>query len=206
MDKLTEVQNPQEKKQTLIIAIVVAISLVYLTNWFANYLYFDQLSNQVTVKKEEFNTLETERHNLEQIKSNLQTLERNSATLEDDYKKLSPLIPEEKELPDILAYLYQAGTNRSLRLSHFSQSQKISRQGALNQLPITVSVLGSDDDILRYLNDFVRFKRILNVDNVKITEETNPKYVGNMNAQIKFSAYLSDPNAVAIAATQKVKQ
>jgi Tfp pilus assembly protein PilO len=190
-------EKNREKKQTLIIAIVVVISLVYLTNWFADYLYFDGLSQQVASKQQELTALETEHHNLEQIKSNLLTLEKNSSSLEDDYKKLAPLIPEEKELPDILSYLYQAGTRRNLRLSHFSQSQKISRQGALNQLPITVSVLGSDDDILRYLNDFVRFNRILNIDNVKVTEETNPKYIGAMNAEIKFSAYVSDPNTVA---------
>lgn len=195
MNKLTQNQNPKESRQTLIIAIVVAVSLIYVTNWFSNYFYFDRVNAQISFKQEEFSGLEQEHCNLEKIKSNLQVLEKNSASLEEDYKNLVPLIPEEKELPDILAYLYQAGTSRNLRLSHFSQSQKIARQGALNQLPITVSVLGSDDDILRYLNDFVRFKRILNIDNIKITEETNPKYAGNFNAEIKFSAYLSAPNS-----------
>ena len=189
------VENSNEKYQTLIIAVVVGVALMYVNNWLSSYFYFDQVAIEINTKEEEFVSLQRERQHLEQVKANLEILEKSSYNLEDDYKKLEPLIPEEKDLADILAYLYKSGTNRNLRLSHFSQSQKISRQGALNQLPITVSVLGSEDDVLRYMNDFVRFNRILNIDSIKFKEETNPQYIGNVNAEVKFSAYLSDPNA-----------
>ena len=231
MDKSTQDKELQEKRrekrQTLIIALVVSVGLVYLTNWFAGYFYFDGINNQISLKTQDFTTLQAEHKTLEIIKNNLETLEKNSASLEDEYKQLSPLIPEEKELPNILAYLYQAGTSRSLQLSHFSQNEKIAREGALNQMPVTVSVVGTDDSVLRYLNDFVRFNRILNIDSIKTTEEQNPKrpckrlddvsteenktvseqkskIPCNITAEIKFSAYVSDSNKVITALNQKI--
>ncbi|MFY9222467.1 MAG: hypothetical protein WAQ98_07355, partial [Blastocatellia bacterium] len=93
------------------------------------------------------------------------------------------------------------------KLSHFSQSEKISRLGALKQLPVNVSVLGTQDGIARYLDDFNRFKyvkRLLNLDSIKFVEETSPKYKdrGLFTAQIKFSAFLSDPKTLQMLETK----
>lgn len=195
----------KEKKQNLIIAIVIGIGLIYLTSWFSNYLYFDELSIQITSKQTTLDSLENERKSLENTKQTLSVLEEKSLKLEEDYKKLSGLVPEEKELQDILKDLSDAGKLRNLRLSHFSQSQKIARQGALNQVPITVSVVGSDDDISRYLFELTRFKRIFSVDSVKFNEETNPEYAGNVSAEIKFSAFISAPVAQELREAVRAK-
>lgn len=196
-------QNPREKRENLIIVIVIGIALVYLTNWFTGYFYFDEIATQISSKQQTLNELENERKTLENTKQTLSLLEDKSSKLEEDYKKLSVLVPEEKELQDILKDLSESGRLRNLRLSHFSQSQKIARQGALNQIPITVSVLGSDDDISRYLFELTRFKRIFSVDSVKFSEESNPQFVGNVNAEIKFSAFISSPVSEEIK--EKVK-
>lgn len=203
-DSKDQKQEAKDKKQNLIIAITLALAMIYLINWFSQHFYFNERGNQIASKEQDLSALETKRDSLENIKKNLDVLQKSSFDLEDDYKALSVLVPEEKDLPNILTYLHQAGVQRDLRLSHFSQSQKIARQGALNQVPITVSVLGSDDNISRYLTDFVRFNRILNLEGIKLVEETDPKYIGNMNAEIKFSAYVSDPISIAMT-NQKLK-
>lgn len=197
--------DKQEKKESFIIAIVVGMAMIYLTSWFANYFYFNEVTINISSKEETLNTLETERKVLENTKKNLSLLQEHSSKLEDDYKKLSVLVPEEKDLQNVLSDLSRAGLQRNLRLSHFSQSQKIARQGAVNQVPITVSVLGSDDDISRYLFEMTRFSRIFNIDSVKFTTETNSQYAGNVNAEIKFSAFISAPVSQEIAQIQKAK-
>jgi Tfp pilus assembly protein PilO len=197
--------DKQEKKESFIIAIVVGMAMIYLTNWFANYFYFNEVTINISSKEETLNTLETERKVLENTKKNLSLLQEHSSKLEDDYKKLSVLVPEEKDLQNVLSDLSRAGLQRNLRLSHFSQSQKIARQGAVNQVPITVSVLGSDDDISRYLFEMTRFSRIFNIDSVKFTTETNSQYAGNVNAEIKFSAFISAPVSQEIAQIQQAK-
>lgn len=197
----------QQTKQDLLIAIVVSIALVWLSNIAIQYLFFDDFTTAISSKTEQLSQMVGENQKLTVMQANLNTLENNGETLSVEYKQLNSLIPEEKELPDILEYLYKAGLSRNLKLSHFSQSQKIARVGALNQLPITVSVTGSDDNIRRYVNDFIRFKRILSVDSVEITkipnqkpqetpekaEKPNQKIDETYSAEIKFSAFLSDP-------------
>lgn len=196
-----------QKKQNLIIAIVVSIGLMWLINITLNYAYFDEMNLEISKKQENLNGLKSQVQELTILQTKLVELEKRSEQLEKDYKKLNQLIPEEKELPEILSYLYDAGLNRDLKLSHFSQSEKISRLGALKQLPINVSVLGTQDSIARYLDDFNRFKyvkRLLNLDSIKFVEETSPKYKdrGLFTAQIKFSAFLSDPKTLQLLETK----
>jgi len=194
-------QNSNLKRQNILIAIVVSLALAYMVNMGANYMYFDDISLKVNRKQEQLNTLVAENKELVALTNQYNELEKQAEQLNDDYKKLNVLIPEERELPEILNFLYNAGLSRNLKLSHFSQSEKIARSGALNQLPVTVSVVGTDSDIARYLDDFNRFKyvgRLLNIDSVKFVEETDPKLAGLFTAEIKFSAFLSDPKVLEL--------
>lgn len=208
--------------QDLLIALVLSIVLVYLSNLTIEYFVFEDFTKEITSKTEQLSGLSSENQRLVVMQANLNRLENNVDTLSNEYKELNNLIPEEKELPDILEYLYKSGLSRNLKISHFSQSQKIARVGALNQLPITVTVTGASDNISRYVNDFIRFKRILSVDSVEITkvvnqrleiskdtQNTDPNSNQNNNqnnnqtsnkkveevysGEIRFSAYLSDP-------------
>ena len=194
-------QNSNLKRQNILIAIVVSLALAYMVNMGADYMYFDDISLKVNRKQEHLNTLVAENKELVALTNQYNELEKQAEQLNDDYKKLNVLIPEERELPEILNFLYNAGLSRNLKLSHFSQSEKIARSGALNQLPVTVSVVGTDSDIARYLDDFNRFKyvgRLLNIDSVKFVEETDPKLAGLFTAEIKFSAFLSDPKVLEL--------
>lgn len=197
----TSQQNNNLKRQNILIAIVVSLALAYMVNMGANYMYFDDISLKVNRKQEHLNTLVAENKELVALTNQYNELEKQAEQLNNDYKKLNVLIPEERELPEILNFLYNAGLTRNLKLSHFSQSEKIARSGALNQLPVTVSVVGTDSDIARYLDDFNRFKyvgRLLNIDSVKFIEETDPKLAGLFTAEIKFSAFLSDPKVLEL--------
>lgn len=194
-------QNSSLKRQNILIAIVVSLALAYMVNMGANYMYFNDVSLEAIRKQEQLNALVAENKELVALTDQYNELEKQAEQLNNDYKKLNVLIPEERELPEILNFLYNAGLSRNLKLSHFSQSEKVARSGALNQLPVTVSVVGTDSDVARYLDDFNRFKyvgRLLNIDSVKFVEETDPKLQGLFTAEIRFSAFLSDPKALAL--------
>lgn len=198
---MSEGQKMNQKRQEVVIAVGISLALFWLLNTAAQYFYFDELSTQIASTEKQLSSLKEQNQNLEVMKANLKKLEDNNDQLTSDYKELNKLIPEEQELPEILDYLYNSGISRGLKLSHFSQSQKISHVGALNQLPITVSVVGADDNIRRYISDFTRYKRILNVDSIQITRLNEPKVdekiPDKFNAEIHFSAFLSDPKYTA---------
>ena len=132
-------QNSNLKRQNILIAIVVSLALAYMVNLGANYMYFNDVSLEASRKQEQLNALVAENKELVALTNQYNELEKQAEQLNNDYKKLNVLIPEERELPEILNFLYNAGLSRNLKLSHFSQSEKIARNGALNQLPVTVS-------------------------------------------------------------------
>lgn len=184
-------QQMREKLQNVIIAIILSTIVITLVKYGSDYFYFDEVNLQITSKEQKLKGLrEQNQHSLE-IKSNFQKLKMDSSQIEKDYQQLSPLIPQDEEVQSILNDVYKAAAGRGLRVTLFSQSEKVVRQNSLNEVPCKASVLGAPDAINRYLVDFTRFKRILQLHKVKVSEEKDPKYAGNYNAEILFSAYSS---------------
>ncbi len=184
-------QERREKLQNVLIAVVLSVSLIIVVKYISDYYYFDQIQAQITEKETKLTGLRQQNQHSLEIKTNFQKLEADSAQVEKDYEQLSPLIPQDEEVQSILNDIYKAAVERGLRVTLFSQSEKVVHQGALNEVPCKASVLGAPDAINRYLVDFTRFKRILQLHKVRVTEEKDPKYVGNFNAEILFSAYSS---------------
>lgn len=184
-------QENREKYQNILIGLVLSVVLIAGMKYVSDYYYFDEVQITITAKKQKLANLKLENQHSVEIKANFQKLEADSAQIEEDYKKLSPLIPEDEEVQQILNDIYKAAVIRNLRVTLFSQSEKILRQGSLNEIPCKASILGSDEQIRRYLEDFARSKRILQLRKVKIVEDKDFRYVGNFDADISFSAYSS---------------
>jgi Tfp pilus assembly protein PilO len=184
-------QQNREKYQNILIGLILSVVLITGIKYVSDYYYFDDVQTTITTKEEKLANLRNENQHSIEIKANFQKLEIDSAQIEEDYKKLSPFIPEDEEVQAILNDIYKAAVERNLRVTLFSQSEKILHQGALNEIPCKASILGSNDQLRRYLQDFARSKRILQLHKVKITEEKDPRYAGNVDADIFFSAYSS---------------
>ena len=201
-DAKTKQQNKQnENAQTtdrseLIIAIIVCIVIFTGTYFLTNYLYFDDQNVLINAKKLELAQLKTNVKNLEQIRDNRLELDKEINQTNDAYKALSPLIPEKKELPQILERIQRNAIDRGLLLNDFSPRNAVNSQGALNEIPVFVEVTGDDQALKLYLSSLNQLERILHINNLKFKRLTDEQNKDKIKAQINLSAFISNiPNS-----------
>ena len=201
-DAKTKQQNKQnENAQTtdrseLIIAIIVCIVIFTGTYFLTNYLYFDDQNVLINAKKLELAQLKTNVKNLEQIRDNRLELDKEINQTNEAYKALSPLIPEKKELPQILERIQRNAIDRGLLLNDFSPRNAVNSQGALNEIPVFVEVTGDDQALKLYLSSLNQLERILHINNLKFKRLTDEQNKDKIKAQINLSAFISNiPNS-----------
>lgn len=201
-DAKTKQQNKQnENAQTtdrseLIIAIIVCIVIFSGTYFLTNYLYFDDQNALINAKKLELAQLKSSVKSLEQIRDNRLQLDKEINETNEAYKILSPLIPEKKELPQILERIQRNAIDRGLLLNDFSPKTGTSTQGALNEVPIFVEVIGDDQALKLYLSSLNQLERILHINNLKFKRLTDEQNKDKIKAQINLSAFISNiPNS-----------
>jgi Tfp pilus assembly protein PilO len=191
----------KNKKENNISSKVAAAILSALMVWGASYLadeyYFNGRNKEVLEARSKLTALKTSNDENERIKQNYDKLEQSLSDAEHTYNTLKFLIPSEAELPQILQGMETAAYNRNLKFDHFSQGTAAKQTGALTELPLTVEVVGFYDDVRRYLDDFVRYERVLCVNKIHMQQEQLPDAKAlTMRATINFSAFLAKEKGI----------
>lgn len=191
--------NKQEKqavnRRETVIALLFATLIICGVYWATNYGYFDDKNSEITKQQERLATIKTSNQLLEQIAANLPMLEQQSQKLDGEYKLLAPLIPEKRELPDILVRVQKSAIERKLRLDDFAPGAEKKGTGALNEIPIKAQITGDEVSLKQYLLALSRFDRILHINSLELQRIETGELTDNVKATVDLSAYVSNTTA-----------
>lgn len=190
-------ENKKQEKELInrretIIAMLFATLVLCGIYWITNYAYFDDKNSEITKQQERLSTIKTSNQLLEQIAANLPVLEQQSQKLESEYKLLAPLIPEKRELPDILVRVQRSAMERKLRLDDFAPGAEKKGTGVLNEIPIKAQITGDEVTLKQYLLALSRFDRILHINSLELQRIETGELADNVTATINLSAYISN--------------
>jgi Tfp pilus assembly protein PilO len=193
-------QNNKQEKQVVnrretVIALLFATLIICGVYWVTNYAYFDEKNSEITKQQDRLTVIRTSNQILEQIATNLPLLEQQSEKLDTDYKSLAPLIPEKRELPNILERIQRSAMQRQLRLDDFAPAAEKKALGALGEIPIRAQITGDEVSLKQYLLSLNRFERILHINSLDLSRIETGELAGNVKANIDLSAYISNTEA-----------
>lgn len=182
-----------QKNLSRLLLVSLIVGAVTVASYFiSNRYYFDAVEQEQIKQSAQIEQLRASNNELEQIKANSAQLEQSLFEAERKHKRLNSLIPYEAELPVILNWVASQAKLRGLRLEHFAQGTRTNQQGNINEVTVTVEVLGNADGISRFAGDFARFERLLRVNSVRIVQEKEQDSAfGTAHAFIEFSAFVS---------------
>ena len=185
-------QSPENRKANFLTAVIAAIALVLGTYYVSNTYYFSQQNDELLRLAAKVNELKQANDENAQIKKNSEQTEIALVDAEKKYSSLKFLVPSEAELPQILNWLADKARGRNLKLEHFSQGTQTKQTGVIGEIPVQVEVLGYYDGVERFIEDFSRFERLLQVRSVHMMQEPqkDPTPVLVVRANISFSAYV----------------
>jgi type IV pilus assembly protein PilO len=131
--------------------------------------------------------------------------EREVAGLEDRLEKLRTVLPEEKDVSDLLRRLQTMATQSSLTIRVF-KPQPMKAQQLHQEWPIALELDGTYHNLGMFFDRVSKFSRIINVSEVAVKGKDTPEPSSTINAQCVATTFVllsqSKPGAAPPVATK----
>ena len=104
---------------------------------------------------------------------------------------MGEMLPQKKEIPKFLKTIISRANDSSIRMVTFQPTAIITRE-FYNEVPVTVNVRGSFNNLGQFFAKIGNLNRIVNVENVQLTAATsvdNPRETLNAAFTIKTFTY-----------------
>ncbi|MDD2916074.1 MAG: type 4a pilus biogenesis protein PilO [Gallionella sp.] len=144
--------------------VAMFITVVACGAWFD---WQDQWENLQRIKDEEVSLKETFLTKKKEA-INLDLIKKQLTETQESFGALLKQLPSKSEMDALLTDINQAGLGRGLQFDLFRPgSEKVS--GAFAELPITIKVTGSYDDIGKFSSDIAMLPRIVTLNDISIS-------------------------------------
>ncbi len=175
-----------------LILLVVVAGLLYATVW-----YFvtgptreevAQLSEQVTQlrAKNEAARIATQRIN---------EFRALYASKSEEYEELKVLLPEQREITNVLQGLQENARDSRMIVMRFSP-QDDKQDGPIMQKPVQVEVHSNFANLRAFYDKMAKLPRIVSVSNFKINQLDKQTADKTIHAMFELTAYYADPEAL----------
>src|SRR5687767_5988299 len=148
----------------------LAAAVVLLTA--ANFFFVIQpIDEQVTRVRADQRRLDLELAEKSEIAQNLNERRREMDVLEQKLAEALTELPERKDIEELLAQLNDIGKKSNLDISTVEPGQE-APASFYARIPIKMSVSGNYHEIAMFLQEVANMRRIVNVNNIKLTGAT----------------------------------
>ncbi|NIM19523.1 MAG: type 4a pilus biogenesis protein PilO [Candidatus Latescibacteria bacterium] len=202
-----DLKNPKAQKILIGIVLVCIVSYVYFGCTFFSFCYRARKANIEEMEKE-YSKLSAELEKARKIVGKLAQLEAEYERLHDQWMSAQELLPEEKEMPDLLRKVTTAGNKAGVKFALF-QPQNPVQQEFFTSHPIKVKVKGGFHQVGIFLSRLANLPRIVNVSGLSLESPRTTGRKGEKGessetvlAEFTLTAYTLPGGAYEIATTQ----
>lgn len=166
----------RDPKLQKILAAVVFIGVVSYVYFGTTYLPFNYPVRKAAIEQAETELLklETELEKARQMIGNLAKLEAEYEKLHEQWIAAQELLPEEKEIPELLRQVTTAGNKSGVTFARFEPQGAVPRDFYTDH-PINVRVRGGYHQIGIFMSRLANMPRIVNVTRLSLTQVEDKK-------------------------------
>lgn len=101
----------------------------------------------------------------------LKHLENEMQKAQAEFKMVKKKLPEQKEIPSLLANISRSGHEAGLEFLLFQPGTEI-RKDFYAEIPVSINVSGSYHEVALFFDKVSRLSRIVNIDNINMSGNT----------------------------------
>ncbi|MFC1812064.1 type 4a pilus biogenesis protein PilO [Thermodesulfobacteriota bacterium] len=146
--------------------LIVIVMLAIIIGPFVYFVYLPKTDtiNKLTKEHEE---LEAKLAKLKIKAAKLKRLQAEKRKMEADFKIVRKALPNQKEIPDLLATISRAGSDSGLAFKLF-KPLKPKKKGFYSEIPVKLSVTGGYHNVAQFFDKVAQLPRIVNMQNISI--------------------------------------
>jgi type IV pilus assembly protein PilO len=180
-------KDPTVQRTMLGIMAVLILSYVYFGTSFLPFNYPVRKAKIVALEKE-YAKLSAELEKARKMVGNLARLEAEYERLHDQWLSAQDLLPEEKEMPELLRQVTTAGNKSGVRFALFEPLPPVPKE-FYSEHPIKIKVRGNYHQVGIFLSRLANMSRIVNVAKLELssTEGSKGRKKGQTQASMNMN-------------------
>jgi type IV pilus assembly protein PilO len=137
-----------------------------------NFFFFVQDAVDTTARlQSEEQTLERQLAEKKGIADNLNVLRKEMDSLDQQLQEALTELPEKKDIDELLAQLNDVGRKAGLDISKVEPAAE-SQESFFARIPVKMTVSGNYHEIALFLQEVANMRRIVNVNNIRLSVNT----------------------------------
>jgi type IV pilus assembly protein PilO len=158
-------KTPRSQKIIALVLLVGALGAVYY------FLFWTDFEVQGKRMQGEYSRLDEELRSYETRKRDYMRFKNEVAKLLEDQKELLRILPKKAELPTFLDSIYNQAEPLGLEINLFARKDE-KPQELYVRIPVDIELVGSFHQIARFFNKVAALPRIVNIEDVTLTDPT----------------------------------
>lgn len=188
-------KDPRAQKTVLAGIVVAGLGYLY---FFATFVPFGYraMTAEKKVLQGQYEQLSSDLNKARQTLSSMARVERELEAIQARYEAARMLLPEEKEVANLLRMVSLVGQQSGVQFELFKPMPQIV-QGYYIENPVEVKVVGDYHEVGEFLADVANLSRIVKVSNLNLTGLEGAETSETVMAAFTASAYTLNPNPTA---------
>jgi type IV pilus assembly protein PilO len=184
---LEKIKNLQWHFQLLL--LVGMATLVYLTVW---YFVTSVTREEVRVKNEEVAKLEAQNNAARVATQRINEFRALYATKTVEYEELKVLLPEQREITNVLQGLQDNARDSRMIVMRFSPRDDTQQENLMAK-PVEIEVDSNFTNLRAFFDKMAKLPRIVSISDFKLNQLDKQSAEKTLHAQFLLTAFYADP-------------
>jgi type IV pilus assembly protein PilO len=176
LDKILKLKTPA--KIGLTIGLMAVVGIAY------QYLFYLDLSDEISSLKGQQEKLQTERTSYEKRKIEYLAYRNELLQLQEEQRELLKILPKKAEIPGLLSNIQEQAELAGVEVVTLSVDQEAPEELYV-RIPIRVEVSGGYHALTKFYKHLSEMRRIVNVENFSMLPTRSPNDDGRMAPRVK---------------------
>ena len=167
--------------------IVLLIGVVLIG--FFYFLYYKGKSTKIETMEKDITKTTIEIRKADRKIRSLKKIEKGIVAKEEQLRELKRILPEEKEIDEILKKVQSIISSSRLQLNNIDGLKEVSLEEVLVKKPLSISLLGNFHNLAVFYDQLSELDKIFTVDNIIITPSKEKEQAYSISAKFTASTY-----------------
>jgi type IV pilus assembly protein PilO len=187
-----DIKDPRTQKALLAVMAMLAVGYLYFMASFVPFGYH-KLTEEKKELESKYEQLSADLNKARQTVARKEQLEKEFAEVQHRYDAARRLLPEEKEVANLLRMVTLVGQQEGVHFELFKPGPQMV-QGYYIENPVDVKVNGPYHAVGQFLADVANLSRIVNVSKLSLATYEKGDEDDTVQASFTASAYTLNPN------------
>lgn len=184
---LEKIKNLKWHLQLLLLVGIAAV--VYGGVW---YFFTSETRAEVATLRDQISQLETKNANAKLATARINEFRAQFASKEAEYEELKVLLPEQREITNVLQGLQDTANGSRMVVMRFAPREDTT-QDSISAKPVEVEVDSNYSNLQAFFRAMAKLPRIVSISDFKINQLDKQSAAKTLHAQFLLTAYYSAP-------------